>query len=82
MEESGFSLDARELVKAHAGEPVLVGNFVVLAEITDENGKRGVFVAHNEDIPEWSEVGLLQWRLMGIQSEGHLIIADEEEEYE
>jgi len=67
---SDFQDGIRQAIIDYADEPIMVGNFVVLAEVIDSEGSHAAFVGHNADIPVWRELGLLNMRLEDIRMGG------------
>ena len=59
--------------------PFMVGDVVLLAEITDSDGDTNLFTLHNTEITVWKEVGMLRWRLESISS-GDFELEDDDEQ--
>jgi hypothetical protein len=60
--------------------PFLIGDLVLIAEVTDQDGSINLFTLHNTDITRWKEIGFLHDRLSEITNEGHFELGVKEED--
>ena len=85
MEDSDRIRDAIQNVLADdhpdgADGPYLIGDLVLIAEVTDSGGEIQLFTLHNTDITRWKEIGFLHDRLSAITNEGHFELGVKEED--
>ncbi len=59
--------------------PYMIGDLVLIAEVTSADGEVQLFTLHNTDISRWKELGFLQDRLVSI-TEGHFELGVTEED--
>ena len=60
------------------GERVMVGDLILIAEITPESGEMFLLTMHNKEITRWKELGFLHDRILEI-SEGHFVLGGGDE---
>ncbi len=87
MDESPYAAKIRQVIQEETEEPIMIGDFVLLAECVTLDGAKSMYIGHNGDIPVWREIGMLEFRLEDIRAGGFALIAsqltdDEEEEHE
>ncbi len=59
--------------------PFMIGDLVLIAEITPSHGEPHLLTLHNEDISHWKELGLLHDRLLSI-TQGHFVLGSSGDE--
>ena len=60
------------------GERVMVGDLILIAEITPESGEMFLLTMHNNEITRWKELGFLHDRVLEI-NEGHFVLGGGDE---
>ena len=65
------------LEEDHEG-PFLVGDLVLITEVTNGEGVTNLLIVHNTDIAHWTEIGFLHDRLDAI-NQGNFILGDDDD---
>ena len=60
------------------GDRVMVGDLILIAEITPESGEMFLLTMHNNEITRWKELGFLHDRILEI-GEGHFVLGGGDE---
>jgi hypothetical protein len=70
-----------EILADDDGDRVMIGDFLLIAEITPESGEMFLLTMHNNEMTRWKELGFLHDRVLEI-GEGHFVLGggDEVEE--
>lgn len=59
--------------------PFMVGDLVLIAEITPADGETSLFTLHSDEISHWKELGFLHDRLAAI-NQGHFVLGGGDED--
>ena len=68
------------IVRDEEHEQVMVGNLILMAEVTGPSGQVELLTLHNTEITPWNELGMLHDRIANI-NQGHFelgVIEDED----
>ncbi len=68
----------QEILVEDGGERVMVGDLILIAEITSESGEMFLLTMHNNEITRWKELGFLHDRVLEI-NEGHFVLGGGDE---
>ncbi len=68
----------QEILVEDGGDRVMVGDLILIAEITPESGEMFLLTMHNNEITRWKEIGFLHDRILEI-SEGHFVLGGGDE---
>ncbi len=68
----------QEILVEDGGERVMVGDLILIAEITPETGEMFLLTMHNNEITRWKELGFLHDRVLEI-NEGRFVLGGGDE---
>lgn len=72
----------RDIIEEEDYKDMMVGDLILLAEVTGSSGAMEMITIHNIEMARWKELGMLHNRIMSISEGGFVLGVVEEEEDE
>ena len=78
MDTDRIATAIQEILAEDGDERVMIGDLILMAEITAETGEVFLLTMHTDDITRWKELGFLHDRILEI-TEGHFVLGGGDE---